>query len=123
MRSSFPVSCPWGSARSSHEATIHFWPYFTAQFRASPHKRAGPNAAAVDDEGVSLPGKLDKAQHAVILLPDPRHAACGPLSAHNVQLNIKVSPHVVLLRTQAVGVKSLQAGERSADLAPVCFNC
>ncbi len=94
-----------------------------AQFRASPHKHAGPNAAAVDDEGVSLPGKLDKAQHAVVLLPDPHHAACGQLSAHNVQLNMKVSPHVVLLRTQAFGVKSLQATQRHADLAPVRFNC
>jgi hypothetical protein len=28
-----------------------------------------------------------------------------------------------MLRTQAVGVKSLQAAERPADLAPVRFNC
>jgi hypothetical protein len=33
---------------------------------------------------------------------------------------VPVSPHVVL---QAVGVKSLQATERPADLAPVCFDC
>ncbi len=78
---------------------------FTARFRASPRTCAGPNAAAVDDEGVLLPGKLDKAQHAVVLLQDPHHAAHGQLYAHHVQLNVPVSPHVVLLHMQAVGVK------------------
>ncbi len=38
-------------------------------------------------------------------------------------LNMPNFSHVVMLRTQAVGVKSLQAAERSADLAPACFNC
>jgi hypothetical protein len=47
------------------------------------------------------------AQHAVVLLPDP----------------CQVPPHVLMLRTQAVGIKSLQATERPANLAPVCFNC
>jgi hypothetical protein len=31
-------------------------------------------------------------------------------------------PHVIL-PTQVVGIKSLQAVEQPADLAPVCFNC
>jgi hypothetical protein len=44
------------------------------------------------------------------------------LSAH-VQLNVPGSPHVTMLRTQAVGMKSLQVAEWPADLAPVRFNC
>ncbi len=31
-------------------------------------------------------------------------------------------PHV-MLRTQAVGMKSLQAAEQPADLAPIGFDC
>jgi hypothetical protein len=70
-----------------------------ARFRASPRARAGPKAAAVQDEGVGLPGKLCSAQHAVVLLPDPRHTARGiSLSAH-VQLNVPGALHVVMLRT------------------------
>jgi hypothetical protein len=45
---------------------------YTAWFWASPRARAGPRAAAVKDEGIGLPGKLGKALHAIILLPDPR---------------------------------------------------
>jgi hypothetical protein len=45
-------------------------------FDFSPHARAGPRAAALGDEGVCLPSGLFSAQHAVVLLPDPRHAAC-----------------------------------------------
>jgi hypothetical protein len=71
----------------SHGAPIHFQPQFTARFRASPRARAGPNAAAVKNEGVGLPGKLGRAQHAVILLPDPRYTARGSLSTH-VQLKV-----------------------------------
>jgi hypothetical protein len=29
------------------------------------------------DEGVSLSGELGSAQHAAVLLPDPRQVACG----------------------------------------------
>jgi hypothetical protein len=47
-------------------------------FEFSPHAHAGPEAAVVDDEGVGLPGKLVySGRHAVVLLPDPRHAARG----------------------------------------------
>jgi hypothetical protein len=38
-------------------------------------------------------------------------------------LNVPGPPHVLMLRTQAVGMKSFQAAERPADLAPVRFNC
>ncbi len=61
---------------------VDFRPQFTAWFWDSPCARAGPKAAAVKDEGVGLPGKLGRAQHAVILLPDPCHTACENLSAH-----------------------------------------
>jgi hypothetical protein len=102
-----PIEPLRGSARSSREAHIHFWLYFTARFRAFPRTHAGPKAAAVGNEGVGLPGKLEKVQHAVVLLPDPSHTARGNLLAHHVQLNMPVSPHVFLLPMQAVGVKSL----------------
>ncbi len=44
------------------------------------------------------------------------------LSAHP-QLNVPGSPHDVMLHTQAVGMKSLQAAVQPADLAPFRFNC
>jgi hypothetical protein len=147
MKSSFPVNCLWGSARSSQVAPVHFWPpigrpvsslHIRAPFQiprgppaegsvhsevschrgelpwgsarssregphpllatiygpvsSSPRACAGPKAAAVKDEGVVLPAKLCRAQHAVILLPDPRQADCViSLSAH-VQLNVPDTP-------------------------------
>ncbi len=111
-----------GLARSSREAPIHLRPQLTAQFRASPHARAGPKAVAVDDEGVGLPGELVRAQHAVVLLPDPCHAARGKLILRPCPVNVPGSPHI-MLRMQAVGMKLLQAAERPADLAPIRFNC
>jgi hypothetical protein len=84
--------------------------------------RAGPKAAAVGDEEVGLPSELVRAQHAVILLQDLRHAAYGHHLSTHVQIVCARSPHV-MLRTQAVGMKSLQAAWWPADLAPVYFNC
>jgi hypothetical protein len=55
-------------------------PFTFGWFRASPRAHAGPKAAAVDGEGVGLPGELVRAQHAVVLLPDPHHAARGKLT-------------------------------------------
>ncbi len=55
--------------------------------------------------------------------PRPCQAARGiSLSAH-IQLNVLDILHVVMLRTQTVRMKSLQAAMRPADLAPVRFNC
>ncbi len=49
----------------------------------SPYACAGPKAAAAGNVEVGLPGELVRAQRAVILLPDPHHAAHGcHLSAH-----------------------------------------
>jgi hypothetical protein len=42
----------------------------------------GPNAAALEAEGVGLPDELVRARHAVVLLPDLRHAAHGSLTLH-----------------------------------------
>ncbi len=81
-----------GLARSNREAPIHFWPQFTARFRASPHAHAGPTAAAGKDEGVGLPDKLSITQHDGILLPDPRHAAHCILSAHAQLKHAKFHP-------------------------------
>jgi hypothetical protein len=47
-----------------------------------------------------------KAQHAVMLLPDPRHAARGRLSSPTSRSTYQAPPHVLMLRTQAVGMKS-----------------
>jgi hypothetical protein len=71
---------PRGASTLSREVHIHVRPQLTARFRASTHACAGPKAAAVDDEGVRLPGELVRAQHAVVLLPDPCHTACGKLT-------------------------------------------
>jgi hypothetical protein len=97
-------------------------PQLAARFQASPRACAGPKAAAAEDEGFGLPGELVRAQPTVVLLPDPRHAASGKLSAH-VQLDMPGSPHVFMLHMQAVRMESLQAAEQPADLAPVRFNC
>ncbi len=91
-------------------------------FKFSPHARAGPRTAAVEDEGVSLPAVLVSAQHADIL-PDPHHAARGRYLSAHVQINVPGPPNIIMLRTQAVGMKSLQAVECPADLAPIHFNC
>ncbi len=74
----------------------------------------GPKAAASEAEGVGLPGELVRAQHTVVLLPDLRHIAYDSLT---------LRPRPVMLRTQAVGMKSMQAAVRPADLALVRFNC
>jgi hypothetical protein len=89
----------WGSHAPVVEAPIHFQPPFPARFRASPRARAGPNAANVRDEEVGLPDKLGRAQHAVILLPGPRHAARGSLSSPSTSsLNVLRLSHVIMLR-------------------------
>jgi hypothetical protein len=59
--------------------------------------------------------ELSTAQHTA---PSSQILATQP-----VVVSPQDSPHVVTLRTQAVGVKTLQAAEWPADLAPVCFNC
>ncbi len=66
MKTSIPVNCPWGSARSCHVAPVHF---------RSPMPAHGCFFSA----------------HVQIIMPGP--------------------PHVIMLRTQAVGMKSLQASE------------
>jgi hypothetical protein len=54
---------------------------------------AGPRAAALGDERVGLSGELVSAQHAVVLLPDPCHAASGHhLSVHVQIVACQVSP-------------------------------
>jgi hypothetical protein len=55
-------------------------------FEFSPHARAGPRAAALGDEGVSLSGELVSAQHTVVLLSDSRHVACGRYLPVHVQI-------------------------------------
>jgi hypothetical protein len=74
-----PGEPPWGLHAPVVRAPFHFRPPFAVRFQASPLVRAGPNAAAVKDEGVSLPGELSETQHAAILLPGPRHAAMAAL--------------------------------------------
>jgi hypothetical protein len=113
---------PWGSHAPVAWAPIHFRLLFVARFQASPRARAGPNTAAVKDEGVGLSGKLSTTQHAVILLPGPRHTAVAASSSTS-NLHVPGVSHVVMLCTQAVEVGPMQAAEQPADLAPVRFNC
>ncbi len=120
-RGCHPGELSWGSHAPVVRAPIHFRLLFEAWFRASPRARAGPNTAAVEDEGVGLSGKLSRAQYAAILLPGPRHAAVAASSSTS-SLNVPGISHVVMLCTQAVRVGPVQAAERPADLAPVRFN-
>ncbi len=62
-------------------------------------------------------------RHAVVLLPDPRHTACGHYFSAHIQINVPGPLHVIMLRMQAVKMKSLQTAEQPADLAPTRFNC
>jgi hypothetical protein len=117
-----PGEQPWGSHAPVAWAPIHFPLLFAARFRASPRTRAGPNAAVVKDEGLGLSGRLSRAQHAVILLPGPRHAAVAASSSTS-SVHVPGISYIVMLCTQAVGVGPMQAAERPADLAPVRFNC
>ncbi len=93
-----PGDLPWGSHAPVAWAPIHFRPLFAACFRASPRVRAGPNAAAVKDEGVGLSGRLSRAQHTVILLPGPRHAAVAASSSTS-SVHVPGISHVIMLCT------------------------
>ncbi len=84
-KSCHPGEPPCGSHTPVVGAPIHFRLPFAARFWAPPRACAEPNTAAVKDEGVGLPGKLGRTQHAAILLTSPRHAARGSLSFY-VQL-------------------------------------
>jgi hypothetical protein len=96
----------WGSAHSSHEAPIPFRPHFAAMrpgFEFSPCARAGPEAAVVVDEGVSVPGELFRPSRCC---PPPRSSPRGPWSIFlhpHVQINVSGPLHVLMLRMQAVG--------------------
>ncbi len=88
-----PGELPWGSACSSREAPFTFGYNLQPGFQFFPCARAGPRAVAVEDEGLGLPGVLVSAQHTVILLPDPRHAARGHYLSANVIVRCQVPPH------------------------------
>ncbi len=103
------------------------WPPFTFRwqlrpvFEFSPLAPAGPKAAAVGNKDVGLSGELVRAQHTVILLPGPRVTACGRHVVAHVQIIMCQVPRV-MLHMQAVRMKSLQATDWIADLAPVHVN-
>jgi hypothetical protein len=94
-------------------------------FEFSPRACAGPEAAVVDDEG--LRGRsLWRTIQAITLPSSSQILTTRPVVAISLptsRFNVPGPPHVVLLRTQAVRMKSLQAAELPADLAPICFNC
>ncbi len=71
---------------------IHFRPQFMARLQVFPRARAEPRAAAVEDEGVVLPGVLVSVQDADVLLPVPRHAACGSISPPTSIFTCQVPP-------------------------------
>ncbi len=83
-------------------------------FELSPHARAGPRAAVRDYERVCVPGELFR---PACCRPPPRssQAAHGRYLSAHVLINVPGPPHIVMLHTQAVGMKS-------ADLAPVRCN-
>ncbi len=92
-----PSKPPWGSVRSNCETAIYFRLQFYGPVSSSLHMHV-PGPRLLLEVGLSV--ELVIAQHTVVLLPDPRHAARGGhLSAH-VQFVTCQVPHV-LLRTQA----------------------
>jgi hypothetical protein len=83
---------------------------------------AGPRAAVVEDEGLSF---LACWSCSTCCHTPPRSSPRGPwppLLHPRPNKRARPPPPQVLMRTQAVGVKSLQAAGRPADLAPVRFN-
>ncbi len=78
------VLCPgepsWGSARSSREAPIHFQPYYTGRFRVLSTCKCWAEGCCCKRWRVRPSWYAGNAQHAVMLLPDPRHVVRGCLS-------------------------------------------
>jgi hypothetical protein len=92
-RSAFPVNRRGAQHAPVVRPPFTFGHNLRPGFEFSPHARAGPRAAALDNKGASLSDQLVSAQHAVILLPDPRHAACGlHLSVHVQIVACQFSP-------------------------------
>jgi hypothetical protein len=87
-------------------------------FEFSPRARAGPRAAAVEDEGFGLSACWSCSACCHTPFKSSPRSPWPPLSAH-----VPGPPQVFMLPTQAVRMKSLQAAERPADLAPIRFNC
>ncbi len=104
-----------GSARFSHEAPICFLPQFLARFSPCAHSR-GWCYMRWGGQPFWWANQCSEG-----CLPPPRSSSHGPwppfLHIHP-DCNVPGPPHV-MLRTQAVGMKSLQAAEQPADLAPV----
>ncbi len=105
-----------GSARSSCEAHIHSPLQFTARFRVLSRYMCRTQGCCCR-RGRGRPSWWTiQAQHAVVLLlPDPCHAPVAAISPPTSRLTCQV-PHVVMLCTEAVRMKSLQAAERTACL-------
>jgi hypothetical protein len=117
-RGCHPGELPWGSHAPVVMALFTFSLYLRPGFKPLHVQVLGP---AVEDEGDGLPGKLSRTQHDAILLPGPRHAAVAA-SPSTSSLNVSGVSHIIILCTQAVGVGSVKAAERPADLAQVHFN-
>jgi hypothetical protein len=88
-----PGEPPWGLARSSCEAPVHFRPHFTARFWVlSMCTRWAQGCCCRWWRGRPSWWTI-QTQHAVILLPDPRHAARGHYISAHAQINMPGSPH------------------------------
>jgi hypothetical protein len=74
-RSAIPVNCCGAQHVPVASPLFTFGCQPRPGFEFSPHARAGPKAAAVGDEECNLLGELVRAQHAVVLLPNPGLAA------------------------------------------------
>jgi hypothetical protein len=91
---------------------------------ASPCARAGPKNCCFRN----WRGRPSRwaSQSSAPCRPPPGSLPRSPQQSYSLptpQLNVPGSPHIVILHTQAVGMKSLQAAVQPADLAPFPFNC
>ncbi len=92
---------------------------------SSLHKHMlGPGLLILEMKGSAFLVQVS-AENTVVLRPLPRSSPRYPLQPSlwlHPDCNVPGAPHL-MLHTQAVGMKSLQAAEQPAHLAPVRFNC
>jgi hypothetical protein len=92
-RSLFPVNSHGAQYDTVVKPPFTFGQDLWPGFEFFPRAHAGPRAAALGDEEVGLSNELVSAQHAVVLLEDPCHAALGcHFSVHVQIVACQVSP-------------------------------
>jgi hypothetical protein len=79
QESCLPGGPPWGQHVPGVRPPSTFGRILLPGYEFSPHARAGPKAAVVDDEGVGFPGELFRPSRCY---PPPRSSPRGPWSLY-----------------------------------------